>query len=155
MLQTFFLLTGKSLFNTKLPDFYTNFLKDGVEWAETDDQVIENLIWQIAVFTNQKYHPIVLSVYPASPQYFIQNTGSTSSLHINWRDELTTIVGSLRSFKEYASRPLELIIQDAGFEGPEDDRVASCALIRRCLKLNPTDRPSAKDLLEDPWLQNQ
>ncbi|THH11955.1 hypothetical protein EW146_g7873 [Bondarzewia mesenterica] len=37
----------------------------------------------------------------------------------------------------------------------EQERQGAAALIERCLRLNSRDRPSAEDLLDDPWLNSQ
>ena len=33
----------------------------------------------------------------------------------------------------------------------ESDVLVTAALMRRCLRLDPTQRPSARELLEDAW----
>ena len=39
-------------------------------------------------------------------------------------------------------------------DAPEDmeDKVEFASFLRRCLRLNPKDRATAKELLDDPWL---
>lgn len=43
-------------------------------------------------------------------------------------------------------------MRDAGFAGTDEDVAGACALIRRCLQINPSARPEAEILLKDPWL---
>ncbi|KAE9382869.1 kinase-like protein [Gymnopus androsaceus JB14] len=125
----FTLLTRLPLFASEIRQNSLKHLRPGVDLTSECVQIF----WQITAFTSQRYHPLVLNVYPNSSQYFEPN-------------------GKLKSFKIFSLRPLETCLRDAGCRATEKDIDSATALMRRCLALNPSDRPSALLLLEDPWL---
>lgn len=48
---------------------------------------------------------------------------------------------------------LEEAFANAPIKFSESERPGAVKFIQRCLTFDPLARPSAKDLLEDPWLQ--
>lgn len=45
------------------------------------------------------------------------------------------------------------VVSDNARQDPAEGKSAA-ALIEKCLRLNPRERPTARDLLEDPWWQS-
>ena len=58
-------------------------------------------------------------------------------------------IGSFKFARYVDDRTLDVRCQVQG----EEQRVMFLAFVRRMLQWNSEDRPSAKQLLQDPWLQ--
>jgi len=64
--------------------------------------------------------------------------------------------GNMKRFlKKIPTRPIETIFHDVGCPASEKDIIGASNLMRRCLQLDPRNRPSAQELLEDPWLKEE
>ncbi|GLB43155.1 putative protein kinase domain containing protein [Lyophyllum shimeji] len=129
----FTFLTSAPLFPDRIHPIHHCFLRSDVDPNNTDDIQVDHLLWMMMVMTDQRFPPAVLSLYPNSPEYFESN-------------------GDMKRFNTIARRPLELCIQDTGCPASQEDVAGAVSLMRRCLQFNPSARPSAKELLQDPWL---
>jgi len=49
---------------------------------------------------------------------------------------------------------VETSLRDARAFSSDMDVLGAASLIRRCLKLDPESRPSAEDLMKDPWFSD-
>lgn len=130
----FTILTKAHLFPDGIHPIHHSFLRSGVDPNNADSIEADYLLWLMMVMTDQRFPPTVLSLDPNSPNYFESN-------------------GDMKCFISIARRPLEWCLRDTGYPALEEDVVGACSLMRRCLKLNPSARPSAQELLQDPWLQ--
>ncbi|KAJ6606991.1 kinase-like domain-containing protein [Mycena sp. CBHHK59/15] len=130
----FTVITQVPLFPKELRPIHHKHLQSGVE-PSAEGLEVDYILWLITLFTGQRYPPMVLAVYENSPLYFNEDG--------NWK----------RFKKDIVKRPLEICVRDAGCSASDEDVAGACSLMRRCLKLNPTDRPSALELLHDPWLK--
>ncbi|KAJ7720864.1 kinase-like domain-containing protein [Mycena maculata] len=130
----FTLLTHQPLFPHGVKPIHHEHLRPGFEPTEKGIET-DYVLWLITLFTDQRYPSGVLDLYANSRDYFEEN-------------------GDWKRFKKgYGRRPLDMCIHDTGRTVPDEDIAGACSLMKRCLQLNPTDRPSAIELLNDPWLQ--
>ncbi|KAK7051379.1 hypothetical protein VNI00_004879 [Paramarasmius palmivorus] len=71
------------------------------------------------------------------------------------RDEFFNEDGSFKRFTihEEPNCPLDQLLKECALVDLEEkDVVATARFVQRCLQLIPEERPSARELLEDPWL---
>ncbi|KAF8207814.1 kinase-like domain-containing protein [Mycena galopus ATCC 62051] len=130
----FTLLTHQPLFPHGVKPVHHEHLWPGFEPTEEGIET-DYVLWLITLFTGQRYPPAVLDLYPNSRNYFDEN-------------------GDWKRFKKgYGRRPLDMCIRDTGRTMSDEDISGACALMKRCLQLDPADRPSAIELLNDPWLR--
>jgi serine/threonine protein kinase len=61
-------------------------------------------------------------------------------------------LGSPKKFDRFILKPLEQCLTDTGRPLVASDIEGAAALMRKCLQLDPKNRTSVKDLLEDKWL---
>ncbi|KAJ3493293.1 hypothetical protein NLJ89_g11053 [Agrocybe chaxingu] len=128
----FTVLTKVALFTERVQPVHLPFLRPGIR-PNADGLEVDYTLWLMATFTAQRFPPIVLGLYPNSHKHFENN-------------------GDMKRFASFQHRPLEMCIRDTGCPASDEDVAGACSLIRRCLKLNPSARPSALELLQDPWL---
>ncbi|KAJ7748548.1 kinase-like protein [Mycena maculata] len=100
---------------------------------------IENMLFQMILFTGeQTFRAEQLSVCPLAGEYF-------------------TAACQLKKEPTIFHWPLEDVIGRTcfrtGIAMPSNDVSAMATLMRRCLRLNPDDRVTAEELLQDPWLE--
>jgi len=106
------------------------------------------LLWQMMCFTGEQFTPEQLQASRLASVYFDETCKFafsvirlTSSPQIRPPGDLKSTSGtrfrSLRNFKVLT----------------EEDVFATAAFMPRCLHLNPKDRPTAEELLRDPWWQ--
>jgi len=87
------------------------------------------LLWQMMCFTGEQFTPEQLQASRLASVYFDETCDLKSTSGTRFR--------SLRNFKVLT----------------EEDVFATAAFMPRCLHLNPKDRPTAEELLRDPWWQ--
>lgn len=131
----FTILTKAHLFPDNVHPIHYPFLRPGVDPNDADGIEVDYLLWLMMVMTDQRFPTTVLALYPNSPKYFESN-------------------GDMKRFRSVARRPLETCLRDTGCPASEEDVAGACSLMRRCLKLNPSARPSPQELLQDPWLKD-
>ncbi|KAJ3575767.1 hypothetical protein NP233_g886 [Leucocoprinus birnbaumii] len=131
----FTILTKAHLFPSHIHPIHHSFLRSGVDPNNADGIEVDYLLWLMMVLTDQRFPPAVLALYQNSPNYFEPN-------------------GDMKRFESVARRPLEVCIRDTGCPASEEDIKGASELVRRCLKFNPSSRPSVQDLLQDPWLKD-
>ncbi|KAJ7115880.1 kinase-like domain-containing protein [Mycena epipterygia] len=94
----------------------------------------ENILYQMILFTGEEsFRAAQLSVCPLAGDYFNAECQLKEPIVFQW--------------------PLEDVISRNGKAIPSTDVSAMAKLMRRCLRLNPDDRATADDLLQDPWLE--
>ena len=111
---------------------------------------MDYVLWMMAVITDQRFPPAVFPFWPNSQAYFEKN----GHLFSHTLSAPTDIVeGEMKRFAHIPRRPLETCIRDSGCPASEEDVAGASALMRKCLRFNPSERPSALELLQDPWLK--
>ncbi|KAJ7036690.1 kinase-like protein [Mycena alexandri] len=98
---------------------------------------IENMLYQMLLFSNSNdggFQPEQLAAWPLAGQYFNSSCELEKEPTVfHW--------------------PLEDIISKRNNAIPSADVVAIAKLMYQCLRLNPADRATAEELLQDPWLE--
>ncbi|KAJ7435148.1 kinase-like protein [Mycena latifolia] len=96
---------------------------------------VENMLYQMILLTGEEsFRAAQLSVCPLAGEYF--NTAC-----------------QLEKEPTVFQWPLEDMIGRHGKAIPSTDVSAMAKLMHRCLCLNPDDRATAEELLQDPWLE--
>ncbi|OBZ79963.1 Serine/threonine-protein kinase SRPK [Grifola frondosa] len=91
-------------------------------------------LWQMICFTGEFFKPKQLKYSRRAAWYLKRRTGY------------------LKRNPPYISTPFENLIRDHKLPGLSDaDVLATAVFLRRCLRLDPYDRPSAEELLNDPF----
>lgn len=89
-------------------------------------------LWQMMCFTGERFTPEQLQASTNASQYFDPTTCWLKSHHPNFTNPFTLSLANYKTLQE--------------------NEVASvAALMKRCLRLNPENRPSAQELLKDPF----
>ncbi|KAL5512707.1 hypothetical protein ACEPAG_2973 [Sanghuangporus baumii] len=95
------------------------------------------VLYQILVFTEERLPPETIRSSPTAMKYLDPETGWVTAPLIPVDIDLYRIIKEIGALKK-----------------PEDLDGAT-ALMKKCLRINPKDRASAKDLLQDPWLNSE
>ncbi|KAJ7435298.1 kinase-like protein [Mycena galericulata] len=96
---------------------------------------VENILYQMILLTSdESFRAALLSVCPLAGEYF-------------------NATCQLKKEPPIFQWPLEDVIGRNAKAMPSNDVSAMAALMRRCLRLNPDDRATAEELLQDPWLE--
>ncbi|KAL0954338.1 hypothetical protein HGRIS_003336 [Hohenbuehelia grisea] len=112
---------------TSQPLFY-NTRNDKFGLTET-----ENILYQMMLYTGEVFRAEQLNVCPSASEYFNADC-------------------RLKKEPEVFEWPLEDLIGSTKVV-PDDEVPTASNFIRRCLRLNPSDRVDAEDLLNDEWLR--
>ncbi|KAG7442169.1 uncharacterized protein BT62DRAFT_1010694 [Guyanagaster necrorhizus] len=88
-------------------------------------------------FTEQNFTPALLEIYPHSARYFDEQDSFKLVDFSSLPRDRWPLLGILATGRA----PLE-----------SSDTDGAVRLMMRCLKLYPTERPWARELLSDPWL---
>ncbi len=99
----------------------------------------------------EEFEPDQLRVCPLAGEYFNSNCGSGLSPHLGWMLTISD-VGELKKEPTLGRWPLHELIAEHKLLSAEEC-LAAGAFIQRCLRLNPENRATAKDLLQDEWLR--
>jgi len=91
----------------------------------------ENMLYQMLLHTKEDFRAVQLRVSPKAPEYF-------------------TSACQLKKNPKVFDWPIKARFDELGVISDED-AVATVGLIERCLRLNPAHRPTAAELLSDPW----
>lgn len=136
--QTFELLTGRWLFHPE----------EGDTWTLDDDHLAK-----MRELTGDEFTPQMLDFSLDAEQFFDEEgqcphaifpTPSVAYAH-------SRVVGNLLRVPELIPVPLEQAISVYNaVPGDEVDSIAD--FIRACLRLDPLQRPSARELEDHPWL---
>lgn len=129
----FTVLTRLPLFPEGVKPIHHEYLRSGVD-LDAEGIDVDYVLWLMAVITDQRFPPAVFPFWPNSLAYFEKN-------------------GEMKRFSSIPRRPIETCIRDSGCPASEGDVAGASALMRRCLRFNPSERPSALELLQDPWLK--
>ncbi|KAJ3575766.1 hypothetical protein NP233_g887 [Leucocoprinus birnbaumii] len=98
---------------------------------------LDYMFWTIMGLTDQCYPPELLAIYPKGPRYFEPN-------------------GDMKCFKSFAPKTLEEHLEMYRWRTTSGEQSVGEAgdLMRRCLKLDPSARPSVQEILQHPWLKD-
>ncbi|KAF8152886.1 kinase-like protein [Mycena galopus ATCC 62051] len=101
---------------------------------------VENVLYQMILLTGEEsFRAAQLSVCPLAGEYF--------------NAACTFLTCQLKKEPTVFQWPLEDMISRHGKTIPSTDVSAIAKLMHRCLRLNPDDRATAEELLQDPWLE--
>ncbi|KAJ7777040.1 kinase-like protein [Mycena metata] len=102
------------------------------KWKLTED---ENILYQMLLVTSDEgFEPEQLTAWPRSGEFFSEDC-------------------NLQKKPTVFQWPLDHIISTGNPAISPADVTALANLMYRCLRLNPANRPTAKELLEDPWFE--
>jgi len=91
----------------------------------------ENMLYQMMLHSGELFRAAQLQTSPKAPEYFTSNCELKKNPNVfHW--------------------PIKARLDELGVISDEDAS-ATASLIERCLRLNPADRPTAAELLSDPW----
>ncbi|PBK66027.1 kinase-like protein [Armillaria solidipes] len=106
-----------------------------VPYPDHDLDAAAGHLWQMICFTDDEFEPKQLSWSQRATQYFERTTCYLKQNPPLIRQPLEK---SLRNYKVLS----------------EEDVLVTATFMRRCLRLDPDDRPSAEQLLDDPfWVE--
>jgi hypothetical protein len=145
------MLTKIHLFPDRVHPIHHSFLRSGVDPNNADGIEIDYVLWLMVVMTDQRFPPAVLSLYPNSGNHFESN-GMPCYLFSN-----VSLIPYCRGYEAFhicRAPTTGGCLRGTGCPASEEDIVGACSLMRRCLKLNPSARPSSQELLQDPWLKD-
>jgi serine/threonine-protein kinase SRPK3 len=91
------------------------------------------LLYQMIMFCGEFFNEGLLTRCSRSHDYFNRNC-------------------SLKGFDRFMRKPFEDCIRGCGFPFSDEEIKHAAAFMHRCLRLDPKDRATACELLEDPWL---
>ncbi|KAF8644875.1 hypothetical protein AX16_008221 [Volvariella volvacea WC 439] len=117
---------------------YANSTKDGISFLSfTPDEELEmdeteHMLYQMILFSEEEFTAEQLNASSNASQYF---------------DEYC----HLKQHPKRFTGLVEAYIRGYGILKSEEDIVDTARFIKRCIRLNPEDRPSAEELLQDPW----
>ncbi|THH14237.1 hypothetical protein EW146_g6079 [Bondarzewia mesenterica] len=106
-----------------------------VAWAEKDASEVDVLLYQMILFCGEFFKQDFIRHCSRSLDYF----------RLDYR---------LKKFQHFVRKPFQKCILDTGRALTADDVEGAAALMSRCLRLDPKDRATAQELLEDPWLKS-
>jgi serine/threonine protein kinase len=114
---------------------------------------VENMLFQMITITNDEFEPSQLRQSPLAIDYF---NPKTCEIVLIGRRHMADL-----QFESYLSKNPELTewsfeawLTDHGiFSSDQTQCTLFGNFLRRCLRLDPTNRPSAKELLDDPWFE--
>ena len=92
-----------------------------------------------------------LQVSPKASKYFNTDCNHPSLCSILVGAHLSISSGDLRKNPVVFEWPIKARIDELEIEISDEDATATANLVGRCLHLNPVDRPTAVELLSDPW----
>ncbi|KAF9495901.1 kinase-like protein [Pleurotus eryngii] len=93
----------------------------------------ENLLYQMMIYACEPFRAAQLNICPRASEYFNPDC-------------------QLKKNPTLGEQPICSLLYDLNFLS-DAECLAASAFVQRCLRLNPEDRVTAKDLLEDVWLQ--
>ncbi|KDQ25192.1 hypothetical protein PLEOSDRAFT_1015341, partial [Pleurotus ostreatus PC15] len=100
----------------------------------------ENLLYQMMFHACEEFEPTQLSICPLAGEYF------NSNCRCGLFDR------ELKKEPTLGRWPIQELIAEHKILSDEECFAAG-AFVQRCLRLNPEDRATAKDLLEDKWIR--
>ena len=111
------------------------------------------MLYQMILLSGEEsFRAAQLSVCPLAGDYF--NAACMFLIcNIPWVFFIDIHVGQLKKEPTVFQWPLEDMISRHGKTIPSTDVSAIAKLMHRCLRLNPDDRATAEELLQDPWLE--
>jgi serine/threonine protein kinase len=113
---------------------------------------VENMLYQMILFTGEEsFRAAQLSVWPLASEYF--NAACTFLTSIPRMVSIDIDVGQLKKEPTVFQWPLEDMISRNNKAILSADVSAIAKFMHRCLRLNPDDRATAEELLQDPWLE--
>ncbi|KAF8650644.1 hypothetical protein AX16_005142 [Volvariella volvacea WC 439] len=148
----FYLLTQRLLFMTNPPPELIDILwpvttrplevQQAYEAGEDLPESSDFILYQMSWFTNQPFPPELLWACPLTSEYFDTGTNMLKKMKV-------TLNNGVRI-------PMFDILLDHFRLAPiaNRERKGGLAFMARCMKLLPSERPTAEELLEDPWLQD-
>ncbi len=137
--QVFELITGHNLFE------YVPYPDRGLDAAAGH-------LWQMICFTSEEFEPKQLRWSQRAIQYFERTT--CGFWHFYPEENVLYILdlhpGYLKENPPRFIYPLETPLRKYKAIS-EEDVLVTATFMRRCLRLDPNDRPSAEQLLDDPF----
>jgi len=102
------------------------------------------------MYTRDLFRAKQLQVSPKASEYFDTGCNRPSSRNIVVDAHLYSS-GRLKKNPTLIDWPIKARFDALKVEMSDEDATATAGLIRRCLQLDPADRPTAAELLNDPW----
>jgi serine/threonine-protein kinase SRPK3 len=102
------------------------------------------------VFTGERFTAEQLQASNDADLYFDSTCSSSFPPITCIINSVHTSTGTLKSRLPKFRNPFALSLRNYKVL-PEPDVLATAAFIERCLRLDPKNRPSAEELLEDEW----
>ncbi len=137
--QVFELITGQNLFE------YVPYPDRGLDAAAGH-------LWQMICFTGEEFEPKQLRWSQRAIQYFERTT--CGFCHVPSEENVLYILdlhpGYLKENPPRIIYPFETPLRKYKAIS-EEDVLVTATFMRRCLRLDPNDRPSAEQLLDDPF----
>ena len=110
------------------------------------------MLYQMMMHTGgEPFRAEQLKVSPKAPEYFNANCNRSSLCGIHIDVHLSISSGRLKKNPTLFDWPIKMRFDELKIEMSDEDATATGNLIERCLQLNPADRPTAAELLNDPW----
>ena len=108
------------------------------------------MLYQMMMHTRDLFRAEQLIASPRAPEYFRTDCNHPSLCSILVDTHLYSS-GRLKKDPTLINWPIEALFDELKLEMSDEDATATANLIRRCLELNPGNRPTAAELLNDPW----
>jgi serine/threonine-protein kinase SRPK3 len=102
----------------------------------------------------ETFDPSFLAKCEHSAKFFRPDGKSTPGLFCSHFDTILIDLGSFAHFTvhEEPTWPLEEFISKLALLKEDESAEDTARFLRRCLRLRPEDRATARELLDDPWL---
>ena len=136
--QVFEMLVGRWLFHPA---------DGGLDFSLEDDHLAKMM-----ECTGERFREAMLERAERRGEYFDEDGNSMLWL-AGVTSAYTSCAGNLLRVDELFVTPVEEALANYKILPPEQIEPAA-QFIRKCIRLNPEDRPSAQDLLSDDWLRD-
>ena len=108
------------------------------------------MLYQMMMYTKDVFRAEQLQASPKAGEYFNKDCNHPSLCSILVDAHLYSS-GRLKKNPTLIDWPIKVRFDALKVEMSDEDATATARLIGRCLQLNPAHRPTAAELLNDPW----
>ena len=108
------------------------------------------MLYQHMLHSQEVFLAAQLQISPKAPEYFESNCKDSSLRCIHVDAHLSISPGQLKKNPDVFNFPIKVRIDDLKLASDEE-ATATVKLVERCLRLDPAHRPTAAELLSDPW----